>query len=57
MSENFQVTQGTSAFPCAKGERLKATALRDLEICGCVKASNYLFETDLGGTLELPTHS
>lgn len=33
MSKNFQVIMGTSAFLCAGGERLKANALRDLEIC------------------------
>lgn len=33
MNKDFQVTLGTSAFLCAGRERLKASALRDLEIC------------------------
>ena len=56
MSENFQVTLHTAVLACAGGERLKATALRDPELCSCVKFSNYLFEPNLEGSLKLPTH-
>lgn len=52
--QNFQVILRTCAQGVGGG-RLKATALRDLEICSCVKVSNYLFEPDLEGTLVLPT--
>lgn len=56
MSNNFQVLLGTTTLPCVAGERLKATALSDLEICSSTKASNDLLEPGLAGTLEEPAH-